>query len=147
MNHAKQKAVLEHLREIRKFRETKAGATLGRVRNLARQAEASAREKTALRLAHGVEAATMEQEILATMAGKTINTSRLQYLEAFQQRTAAIGMHHWKEDCEAQSSFDQAMEKLNVEQSRYRQVYASKTKLEELIDRLNKSSDNDGWPV
>lgn len=147
MNHAKQKAVLEHLREIRKFRETKAGATLGRVRKLARQAEAMAREKAALRLAHVAEAAIMEQEILATMAGKTINTSRLQYLEAFQQHAAATGKYHWKEECAAQSSLDQAMEKLSIEQSRYRQVCASKTKLEELIDRLNKSPDDDGWPV
>ncbi len=145
MNQAKNEALLKHLREIRQFRETRAGSYLGRARNLARQAEANTREKAELRLKHGAEAATIEKEILATMAGKTITMSSLHYLEAFQQRTAAIGGDHRKAEAAAQSSLDQANKKLNDEQGRFRRVQASKMKLEELINQLSKSADIDGW--
>jgi hypothetical protein len=147
LNQAKNKAVLKHLREIRQFRETRAGSHLGRARNLARQAEADTREKGELRLKHSAEAAMIEKEILATMAGKTITMSSLHYLEAFQQRTAAVGADHRNEEAAAQSSLDQANRKLDDEQDRFRKVQASKMKLEELIDQLNKSADIDGWSV
>lgn len=148
MNRGKQKDILTRLYKIRQLRETKAEASLGRARSLTRQAEIKAREKSALRLTHVVEAATTEQQILARMTGKAIDLASLQYLEAFQQRTAEVAEQHQEEETAAKSLLDQSMEKLNLEQDEYKIVHISTTKLEEMINKLNKSGvDIDEWPV
>ncbi|KAB2736247.1 hypothetical protein F9K97_23810 [Brucella anthropi] len=148
MNRGKQKDILTRLYKIRQLRETKAEASLGRARSLTQQAGIKAREKSALRLTHVAEAATTEEQILARMTGKVIDLASLQYLEAFQQRTTEVAEQQQEEETAAKLLLDQSKEKLGLEQNEYEIIHVSTTKLEELINKLNKSGvDIDEWPV
>lgn len=154
----KDSEILGRLREIRRLREHRAEASLGRHRISVKQAEQAAQEEASLHASHLARSAAAEQRHLQIMTATIVDASSLQWLDAQRKRMAMDTALFEQKEQSAQQSVERLLATAEKARKQYARLHMSGKKLDEVMSRFGtgdhhlgrgragSADENEEWP-